>query len=144
MFSPRKEEKTNLKIPKIATTMSILIIISMITLNLIGTTFALERRWYIKPEYPDYAPSGMPDLDQRQDEWYQKVRVPDSLAVWQHYNATNLDWDIYYSLYNDPNKWWTIGGGIGTGLPLIRDSPIPGPGFLPGYDQEPAVSWYSN
>jgi parallel beta-helix repeat protein len=25
--------------------------------------------WYWKPDYPDYAPSGMPDFDQRQDEW---------------------------------------------------------------------------
>jgi len=25
--------------------------------------------WYIKPPYPDYAPSGMPDIDQMQDGW---------------------------------------------------------------------------
>ncbi len=25
--------------------------------------------WYIKPPYPDYAPSGMPDFDQKQDVW---------------------------------------------------------------------------
>ena len=25
--------------------------------------------WYVKPAYPDYAPSGMPDFDQKQDMW---------------------------------------------------------------------------
>ena len=26
--------------------------------------------WYKKPPYPDYAPSGMPDFDQKQDGWF--------------------------------------------------------------------------
>jgi hypothetical protein len=25
--------------------------------------------WYVKPAYPDYAPSGMPDFDEKQDQW---------------------------------------------------------------------------
>ena len=25
--------------------------------------------WYVKPSYPDYAPAGMPDFDQKQDNW---------------------------------------------------------------------------
>jgi hypothetical protein len=25
--------------------------------------------WYVKPSYPDYVPSGMPDFDQKQDMW---------------------------------------------------------------------------
>jgi hypothetical protein len=28
-----------------------------------------EPEWYFKPDYPDYAPSGMPDFDQKQDRW---------------------------------------------------------------------------
>lgn len=28
-----------------------------------------ESPWYVKPSYPDYAPSGMPDFDERQDNW---------------------------------------------------------------------------
>jgi len=28
-----------------------------------------EPDWYFKPEYEDYAPSGMPDFDQKQDQW---------------------------------------------------------------------------
>ena len=30
-----------------------------------------EEPWYIKPPFPDYAPSGMPDFDQRQGGTYQ-------------------------------------------------------------------------
>jgi len=28
-----------------------------------------DPRWYTKPPYPDYAPSGMPDFDEKQDAW---------------------------------------------------------------------------
>jgi hypothetical protein len=28
-----------------------------------------ESDWYLKPSYPDYAPSGMPDFDEKQDNW---------------------------------------------------------------------------
>ncbi len=140
----KREEEKGMKLPKVVKRLTVFSLIALMTFTFIGMVAATETRWYIKPEYPDYAPSGMPDFDQRQADWYQKVRVPDSLAVWQHWNVQFNDWDIYYSLYNDPNKWWTISGGIGTALPLIMDTPAPGPGFLQGDDQEPAVSWYSN
>jgi hypothetical protein len=29
--------------------------------------------WYKKPPYPDYAPSGMPDFDQKQDGWFHPM-----------------------------------------------------------------------
>jgi len=29
-----------------------------------------EKNTYWKPDYPDYAPSGMPDIDQKQDNWF--------------------------------------------------------------------------
>jgi hypothetical protein len=29
----------------------------------------MGRGWYWKPAYPNYAPSGMPDFDQKQDQW---------------------------------------------------------------------------
>ena len=32
-----------------------------------------ESPWYVKPSYPDYAPSGMPDFDERQDNWGPNV-----------------------------------------------------------------------
>jgi len=31
--------------------------------------YKIEAEWYYKPGYSDYAPNGMPDFDQRQDEW---------------------------------------------------------------------------
>ena len=31
--------------------------------------------WYKKPAYPDYAPSGMPDFDQKQDAWHPLGQV---------------------------------------------------------------------
>ncbi|MCJ7430885.1 hypothetical protein MUO83_06710 [Candidatus Bathyarchaeota archaeon] len=31
--------------------------------------------WYIKPPHPDYAPSGMPDFDQKQDRWGPGVDI---------------------------------------------------------------------
>jgi len=32
-----------------------------------------ETGWYWKPGYPDYAPNGMPDIDQKQDNWFMQV-----------------------------------------------------------------------
>jgi general secretion pathway protein D len=98
--------------------------------------------WYIKPPYPDYAPSGMPDFDERQNNWYWRAwAYPDAVAVWQHYDQYYNDWDIYYSIYTDPNIWWTIGTDYAR--PIVSDSPIK-MSFLPGDDKQPAISWYSS
>jgi hypothetical protein len=98
--------------------------------------------WYIKPPYPDYAPSGMPDFDERQDNWWWRSwAFPDAVAVWQHYNPTYNDWDIYYSIYTDPNMWWTLGTDYAR--PIVSDSPMK-MSFLPGDDKQPAISWYSS
>jgi len=40
-----------------------------------------EDSLYYKPDYDDYAPSGMPDFDQRQDDWGQN---PDTLWRWTY------------------------------------------------------------
>jgi hypothetical protein len=39
------------------------------------------RKWYIKPPYPDYAPSGMPDFDERQWGTYNWT---DNTGAWSH------------------------------------------------------------
>jgi len=100
--------------------------------------------WYIKPPYPDYAQSGMPDFDERQDDWWWRSwAFPDAVAVWQHYDQIYDDWDIYYSIYTDPNMWWTLGTDYAR--PLILD--WPGHGlmqYFPGDDLQPAISWYSS
>jgi len=41
----------------------------------------LVRGWYWKPSYPNYAPSGMPDFDEKQDQW--KAIEPGSDGVIQ-------------------------------------------------------------
>jgi hypothetical protein len=98
--------------------------------------------WYIKPPYPDYAQSGMPDFDERQSNWYWRYwAYPDVVAVWQHYDDHYQDWDIYYSIYTDPNIWWTLGAAYAR--PIVSDSPMQ-MSFLPGDDQHPAISWYSS
>jgi hypothetical protein len=98
--------------------------------------------WYIKPPYSDYAPSGMPDFDERQDDWYWRYwAFPDAVAVWQHFDEYYNDWDIYYSIYTDPNMWWTLGTDYAR--PIVSDSPLK-MSFLPGDDKQPAISWYSS
>ncbi|MDH5788351.1 MAG: hypothetical protein OEZ40_08690, partial [Candidatus Bathyarchaeota archaeon] len=37
--------------------------------NVTAEPYEIIEPWYIKPPYPDYAPSGMPDFDQIQDKW---------------------------------------------------------------------------
>jgi len=98
----------------------------------------------LKPPYPDYSPSGMPDFDERQDNWYWRYwAFPDAVAVWQHYNVMYNDWDIYYSIYTEPNIWWTL--GTDNARSLVLD--WPGHGviqYIAGDDKEPAISWYSS
>jgi hypothetical protein len=98
--------------------------------------------WYIKPPYPDYAPSGMPDFDERQDDWWWRSwAYPDAVAVWQHFSDQYNDWDIYYSIYTDPNMWWTMGTDYAR--PIVQDSTLYQP-YLYGDDKQPAISWYSS
>ena len=100
------------------------------------------QQWYVKPSYPDYALSGMPDFDERQSNWWWRSwAYPDAVAVWQHFDDYYNDWDIYYSIYTDPNIWWTIGTNYTR--PIISDSPVK-MNFLPGDDKQPAISWYSS
>jgi len=46
---------------------AVLLCFSMILVMVVSVT---GQGLYWKPEYPDYAPSGMPDFDQKQDGWY--------------------------------------------------------------------------
>jgi hypothetical protein len=106
---------------------------------------SLQPTWYTKPPYPDYAPSGTPDFDQRQDNWWWRSwAYPDAIAVWQHYSDVFKDWDIYYSIYTDvgPNgMWWTLGTDYAR--PIVSDWGGHAE-YWPGDDKQPAISWYSN
>jgi len=61
---------------------------------------------YYKPDYDEYAPSGMPDFDQRQDDWGQN---PDTLWRWTYDGpaalANCLWWfDSKYQWLTDPGS----------------------------------------
>jgi hypothetical protein len=117
--------------------LSILLTFAYVNVNKISAA-----PWYVKPSYADYTPSGMPDFDERQNNWYWRYwAYPDAIAVWQHFDDQYNDWDIYYSIYTDPNIWWTL--GTDNARPIVSDSPMKMP-FLPGDDLQPAISWYSS
>ena len=50
-----------------------LLCFSITSLMIIGV---VGQNLYWKPEYPDYAPSGMPDFDQKQDGWFDPMSQP--------------------------------------------------------------------
>jgi hypothetical protein len=73
---------------------------------LTGNTEEVKRRppWYKKPPYPDYAPSGMPDFDQKQDAWHP----PWAPGWWSYCGpvsvANSLWWfDSKYESINNPS-----------------------------------------
>ncbi len=108
--------------------------------------------WYKKPPYPDYAPSGMPDFDQKQDKWGPAVGIytwcgPVAVAnsIWwfdSKYDPSNLvpnfgTWDDHDPRNVDPLVQYLAflmdTDGIRTGLPHT------GTGFI---DMETGISQY--
>ena len=82
-----------------------------------------EGIWYNKSGYPNYAPSGMPDFDQKQDNWKNLSTLqwsfcgPTAVAncfwwfdsKYADPNGTPGDGKDAFSLvsnYNAPNPWW--------------------------------------
>ena len=70
-----EDKKTGGERRKMKTNRSCVVSIIFLTLMLIGTISFLRVKaappWtgYVKPSYIDYAPSGMPDFDEKQDAW---------------------------------------------------------------------------
>jgi hypothetical protein len=59
---------------------SILLVAGMpLVLSIQTTPSTLDTSWYWKPAYPNYAPSGMPDFDQKQDSWKKITPGPDGI-----------------------------------------------------------------
>lgn len=93
-------------------TVSSLLLSTLVLLALLGTSFAqrtnrfvrqttgLSESWYVKASFPDYAPSGMPDFDQKQSNW----SYPDAGYTWcGPVSAANFLWWLdskYESLLN--------------------------------------------
>lgn len=88
------------------------------------TNDSFGNDWYYLPSYPNYAPSGLPDFDQKQDNWMCGWR-------WTFCAPTALADVLWWfdSKHSDPNG--TPGDGIDT-FPLVNDysapgTPYPGP-----------------
>ncbi len=76
-----------------------------------------EKGWYWKPKYTDYAPSGMPDFDQKQDNWWKQVGLQQEWTFCGPAAVANCWW-WFDSKFNHP------AGAPGDGLdqyPLVRD-----------------------
>jgi hypothetical protein len=74
----------------------------------------LEDKWYYLPSFPNYCPSGLPDFDQRQDNW------KNSLGIWTLCGPTalaNIFW-WFDSKHSDQNG--TPGDGIDV-YPLVKN-----------------------
>jgi len=48
---------------------TVLLISMLLASNISTVAFKSNMGWYYKPGYPNYAPNGMPDFDQKQDNW---------------------------------------------------------------------------
>ncbi|MGB8657082.1 MAG: dockerin type I domain-containing protein [Candidatus Zixiibacteriota bacterium] len=73
------------------------------------------KGWYWKPSYTDYAPSGMPDFDQKQDNWKNPTT-----ANWSFCGPTAVAncWWWFDSKYNVPAG---VPGDANDRFPLVRD-----------------------
>jgi hypothetical protein len=60
--------------------------------------------WYVKPAYPDYAPSGMPDFDENQDAWGP---APGTFTWCGPVAVANSLWwlDSEFESILNPNPW---------------------------------------
>jgi hypothetical protein len=76
--------------------------------------------WYFKPAYPNYAPSGMPDFDQKQDNW---VNGGGQWSFCGPVAVANCFW-WFDSKYADPTG--TPGDGVDI-FPLVQNYGAPNP-----------------
>jgi hypothetical protein len=60
-----------------------------------------EKGWYWKPKYPDYATSGMPDFDQKQDNWWKQVGLQQEWTFCGPAAVANCWW-WFDSKFNNP------------------------------------------
>ncbi len=54
---------------------SLFVHVDGLAVDIIVEKTAEPEPWYKKPSYPDYAPSGMPDFDQKQDAWHPPLQA---------------------------------------------------------------------
>jgi hypothetical protein len=91
-----------------------------------------QEGWYYLPGYPNYSPAGLPDFDQKQDNWKARQGIWRFVGgLWSFCGPTSLA-DIFWwfdSKHEDPLGY---PGDGNDSYPLVRDLhapsvPIPGP-----------------
>jgi hypothetical protein len=91
-----------------------------------------EDGWYYLPAYPNYSPRGLPDFDQKQDNWKAHKGIYRLIGGLWNFCAPSSLADIFWwfdSKHEDPNGF--PGDGVDS-YPLVRDlnapgTPTPGP-----------------
>jgi hypothetical protein len=78
-----------------------------------------EEDWYYLPSFPNYAPSGMPDFSQRQDNWVS------SWGMWTFCGPTALADVLWWFDSKHANQNGQPGDGLDT-FPLVEDFEAPG------------------
>ena len=84
----------------------------------------LEDDWYYLSSYPNYSPSGLPDFDQRQDKWKNRI------GIWTLCGPTALANVLWWFDSKHSDQKGTPGDGIDI-YPLVNDYHAPGV-FEPG------------
>lgn len=90
------------------------------------TNISDEDDWYFLPSYPNYSPQGLPDFDQKQDNWKAHKGIYRLIGGLWNFCAPSSLADIFWwfdSKHEDPNGY----PGDGMDLyPLVCDLNAPG------------------
>jgi len=104
-------------------TITALAVMLVAALCIVAIAPVVAGEWYYKPGYPNYAPSGMPDFDQKQDNWKNQTTGQRSFcgpvavancfwwfdSKYANHSGTPGDGADIFPLvqnYNAPNPWW--------------------------------------
>jgi hypothetical protein len=113
--------------------------LSIVSVSLIGTVSRSQpsqnvskEGWYYLPAYPNYAPQGLPDFDQRQDHWKASEGIWRLVGgLWSFCGPSCLAAIFWWfdSKHEDP---YGYPGDGNSSYPLVRDlqapsAPNPGP-----------------
>ncbi|MBN2598926.1 MAG: hypothetical protein JXA75_00175 [Candidatus Thermoplasmatota archaeon] len=113
--------------------------LSIVSVSLIGTVSRSQpsqnvskEGWYYLPAYPNYAPRGLPDFDQRQDHWKASEGIWRLVGgLWSFCGPSCLAAIFWWfdSKHEDP---YGYPGDGNSSYPLVRDlqapsTPNPGP-----------------
>jgi len=113
--------------------------LSIVSVSLSGTVSRSQpsqnvskEGWYYLPAYPNYSPQGLPDFDQKQDNWKAHKGIYRLIGGLWNFCAPSSLADIFWwfdSKHEDPHGF--PGDGLDS-YPLVRDlnapePPTPGP-----------------